>query len=100
VIAAFLAKVEAEVRALEKSSGAQDAALTQLPESTRAFCEAKGLLLTKIWTRMLSDVRYAVDYAPGTDGIDYHISHLRQQSEERLKEKADRVWRRLQKRVP
>jgi len=42
--AAFLAKVEAEVRALENTSGVQDAAITQLPESTRAFCEAKGRL--------------------------------------------------------
>jgi hypothetical protein len=32
------------VRSLEQSSSAQDAALTQLPESTRAFCEAKGRL--------------------------------------------------------
>lgn len=40
----FLAKVEAEVRALEKTSGIQDAAITQLPDSTRAFCEAKGRL--------------------------------------------------------
>jgi hypothetical protein len=48
VTAAFLAKVEAEVRALEHSSGAQDAAITQLPESTRAFCEAKGRLYNAI----------------------------------------------------
>jgi hypothetical protein len=46
--AAFLAKVEAEVRALEKTSGVQDATLTQLPESTRAFCEAKGRLYNAI----------------------------------------------------
>jgi hypothetical protein len=46
--AAFLAKVEAEVRALEKSSGAQDAAITQLPDATRAFCEAKGRLYSAI----------------------------------------------------
>jgi hypothetical protein len=44
VTAAFLAKVEAEVRALEQSSGAQEAAISQLPASTRAFCEAKGRL--------------------------------------------------------
>jgi hypothetical protein len=40
----FLAKVEAEVRALEQKSGAQDAAVAQLPASTRAYCEAKGRL--------------------------------------------------------
>lgn len=44
VTAAFLAKLEAGVRALEQSSGAQDTAVNQLPESTRAFCEAKGRL--------------------------------------------------------
>jgi hypothetical protein len=48
VTPAFLGKVEAEVRALEQSSGAQDAALTQLPESTRTFCEAKGRLYNAI----------------------------------------------------
>jgi hypothetical protein len=36
--------VEAQVRALEKTSGEQDAAIKQLPDSTRAFCEAKGKL--------------------------------------------------------
>lgn len=40
----FLAQMEANVRALEKSSGTQNASLSQLPESTRAFCEAKGRL--------------------------------------------------------
>jgi hypothetical protein len=48
VTAAFLAKVEAEVRALEQSSGAQEAAIAQLPASTRAFCEAKGRLYLAI----------------------------------------------------
>lgn len=44
VTAQLLAQVEADVRALEKTSGAQDAAISQLPDSTRAFCEAKGRL--------------------------------------------------------
>jgi hypothetical protein len=44
----FLSKMEAQVRALEQTSGAQDAAVTQLPESTRAFCEAKGRLYNAI----------------------------------------------------
>jgi hypothetical protein len=48
VTAAFLAKVEAEVRALEQSSGAQEAAIAQLPANTRAFCEAKGRLYLAI----------------------------------------------------
>jgi hypothetical protein len=46
--AAFLAKVEAEVRAHERSSGAQDAAITQLPTAIRTFCEAKGRLYLAI----------------------------------------------------
>jgi hypothetical protein len=49
VTAAFIAKLESEVAALEKLSGAQDTALAQLPDSTRAYYEAKGRLynLTK-----------------------------------------------------
>jgi hypothetical protein len=44
VTAAFLAQLEANVRALEQSSGSQNAAIAQLPDSMRAFCEAKGRL--------------------------------------------------------
>jgi hypothetical protein len=33
---------------LEQLSGTQDAALAQLPESTRAYCEAKGRLYNLI----------------------------------------------------
>lgn len=49
VTAQFIAKIESEVRTLEQLSGAQDTALAQLPESTRAYYEAKGRLynLTK-----------------------------------------------------
>jgi hypothetical protein len=46
VTPAFIAKLESEVQALEQLSGTQDAALAQLPESTRAYCEAKGRLYT------------------------------------------------------
>jgi hypothetical protein len=45
---AFLGVLEADVRALEQSSGAQDAAITQLPDRPRAFCEAKGHLCNAI----------------------------------------------------
>jgi hypothetical protein len=44
VTAAFLAKLEGDVRALEQSSGTQDAAIARLPDSMRAFCETKGRL--------------------------------------------------------
>jgi hypothetical protein len=48
VTAAFLAQLEANVRALEQSSGSQNAAIAQLPDSMRAFCEAKGRLYLAI----------------------------------------------------
>jgi hypothetical protein len=40
----FQAKLETKLRALETDSGAQEAAIASLPESNRAFCEAKGRL--------------------------------------------------------
>jgi len=40
----FLAKFEAKVRALEASSGAQEAAIASLPDNRRSFCESKGRL--------------------------------------------------------
>jgi len=40
----FQDKLEAKLRAFEVSSGAQEAALAGLPNSTRAFCIAKGQL--------------------------------------------------------
>jgi hypothetical protein len=46
--AAFLSQLEADIRALEKTSGSQDAAISQLPESTRQFCEARGKLYAAI----------------------------------------------------
>lgn len=48
VTAAFLAQLEANVRALEQASGTQNAAIAQLPDSMRAFCEAKGRLYLSI----------------------------------------------------
>ena len=36
------------MRALEQSSGAQEATIAQLPASTRAFCESKGHLYVAI----------------------------------------------------
>ena len=46
--AAFLAQLEANVRALEQSSGTQNASLAQLPDTTRNFCEVKGRLYLAI----------------------------------------------------
>jgi hypothetical protein len=40
----FQAQLETKLRALEAGSGAQEAAIASLPDSTRAFCEAKGRL--------------------------------------------------------
>jgi hypothetical protein len=40
----LIAKIEPKLRALEADSGAQEAARASLPDSTRAFCEAKGRL--------------------------------------------------------
>jgi hypothetical protein len=40
----FLAQFEAKVRALEASSGAQEAAIASLPDNRRSFCESKGRL--------------------------------------------------------
>lgn len=40
----FQDKLEAKLRALEASSGAQEAAIASLPGGNRAFCEAKGRL--------------------------------------------------------
>jgi hypothetical protein len=40
----FLVKFEAQVHAVELSSGQQDLKLATLPERTRSFCEAKGWL--------------------------------------------------------
>jgi hypothetical protein len=40
----FLDRVEVKVRALEASSGAQEAAISNLPNNNRAFCIAKGIL--------------------------------------------------------
>jgi hypothetical protein len=40
----FVANLEASVSALEQSDATQEAALARLPNSTRAFCEAKGRL--------------------------------------------------------
>jgi hypothetical protein len=48
VTPAFIAKLESEVAALEKLSGAQITTLAQLPESTRAYYEAKGRLYNVI----------------------------------------------------
>lgn len=48
VTPAFLAQLETNVRALEQSSGNQNAALAQLPDNTRAFCETKGRLYLAI----------------------------------------------------
>jgi hypothetical protein len=48
VTPAFIAKLESQVAALEQLSGTQDAALAQLPESTRAYYEAKGRLYNVI----------------------------------------------------
>jgi hypothetical protein len=48
VTAAFLAQLEANVRALEQTSGTQNAAIAQLPDSMRAFCETKGRLYLAI----------------------------------------------------
>lgn len=44
VTAVFLAKLEDEVRTLQETSGTHDAAIRQLPETTRAYCEVKGRL--------------------------------------------------------
>lgn len=40
----FQDQVAAKLRALEADSGAQEAAMVSLPDSNRAFCEAKGRL--------------------------------------------------------
>ena len=72
--AAFLAKVEAEVRALEQSSGAQDAAITQLPASTRAFCEAKGRLYLAI--KDINSAGQALHAGDLEEGAKYNLKVL------------------------
>jgi hypothetical protein len=72
--AAFLAKVEADVRALETTSGAQDAALTQLPEKTRAFCEAKGRLYNAI--KDINSAGHALHSADLQKAANYNLKEL------------------------
>ena len=40
----FQAKLETKLRAFEAGTGAQEAGIASLPDSNRAFCEAKGRL--------------------------------------------------------
>lgn len=48
ISADFLAAMEARVRTLQESSGSQNAAIRQLPDSTRTYCESKGRLYEAI----------------------------------------------------
>ena len=47
-VTAALSQLEADIRAIEQTSGSQDAAISQLPDSTHAYREAKSRLYALI----------------------------------------------------